>query len=197
MPDYALKTDAELVKLTLENQEVFLYLMQRYEDKLSRYIRRFAGISGGPAEDIVQEVFIKVYKNLNDFDSDMNFSSWIYRITHNETINQLKKINRQKTASLETDDEDVVNLIDIIESDVNLETETQKKDLQKNVQKILSMLSPPFREILVLRYLEDRSYEEISHILKKPMGTIATLINRAKTQFRQIAEKNNLINSLS
>ncbi|MBU0577945.1 RNA polymerase sigma factor [Patescibacteria group bacterium] len=197
MQDYSKKTDAELVSLTLKDQEVFLYLMERYEKKLFRYIRHFSGVNRETAEDILQEVFIKIYKNLNDFDLDLGFSSWVYRITHNETINQIKKINRHKTLPIETDDDDVKSLIDILESDVNIVKDIKKKDLQQKVRKVLSMLSPDFREILILRYLDEKDYKEISDILKKPMGTVATLINRAKAQFKQIAEKNNLIYLIS
>ncbi len=192
MQDYSSKTDAEIVKLTLKDQEVFLHLVQRYEGKLSRYIRRIAFVDAQTVEDILQEVFIKIYKNLNDFDPDLSFSSWAYRITHNEAINYLKKMDRQKSIPLESDDEDVVSLIDILESDVDIVKELSKKELQKKVQEVLSMLSPDFREILILKFLEEKEYKEISDILKKPMGTIATLINRAKAQFKQIAERNNL-----
>jgi len=196
MHDYSKKSDAEVVALTLEDQEVFLYLMERYEAKLFRYIRRFMYFGKETAEDILQEVFIKVYKNLNNFDPDLNFSSWVYRIAHNETINYLKKNEKHKTIPLETDDEEVVNLIDILESDIDVVRDVKQQELQDKVRKILQMLSPAFREILVLRYLDEKGYKEISDILKKPMGTVATLVNRAKKQFKQIAEKNNLIYSL-
>ncbi|MBU1935691.1 sigma-70 family RNA polymerase sigma factor, partial [Patescibacteria group bacterium] len=105
--------------------------------------------------------------------------------------------NRHKTLPIETDDDDVKSLIDILESDVNIVKDIKKKDLQQKVRKVLSMLSPDFREILILRYLDEKDYKEISDILKKPMGTVATLINRAKAQFKQIAEKNNLIYLIS
>ena len=193
MVDYKTKTDAELVALTLKDQEVFLHLVNRYENRLFRYIRRFTGVSIECAEDILQEVFIKIYRNLNDFDPDLSFSSWVYRITHNEAINHLKKANNQITVPLETDDKDSLDLINILESETNIPKELDKKELQKKVQKVVSMLSPDFRDVLILRYLEEKDYKEISDILKKPMGTVATLINRAKAQFKQIAEKNNLI----
>lgn len=195
--DYTSKTDNELVKLTLKNQEIFLHLMQRYEKKLLRYIYRLSGSSQEFAEDILQEIFIKIYKNLNDFDTDLQFSTWAYRITHNETINYLKKVGNEKTIPLETDDQDVINLIDILESDIDIVKDTAKKELQDRVQKVVSMLSPQFREILVLKFLEDKNYQEISDILQKPMGTIATLINRAKEQFKQIALKNNLLTNIN
>ncbi len=192
MTDYKTKTDAELVALTLQDREIFSYLVNRYEAKLFRYIRRFTGVSIECAEDILQEAFIKIYRNLNDFDTDLSFSSWVYRIAHNEAINHLKKANGHLTVPLETDDKDALSLINILESETDIPKELDKKDLRKKVQKVVSMLSPDFREMLILRYLEEKDYKEISDILKKPMGTVATLINRAKVQFKQIAEKNNL-----
>lgn len=196
MLDYSSKSDAEIVKLTLDDHDMFLHLMNRYEAKLSRYIRRFAFVDTQTVEDIIQEVFIKIYKNLNDFDPDLSFSSWAYRITHNEAVNYLKKMNKQKTVPLESDDDEFMSLVNILESDVDIVKELSKKELQKKVQKILSMLSPDFREILILKFLEEKEYKEISDIIKKPMGTVATLINRAKAQFKQISERNNLTYSL-
>ncbi len=193
MTDFQSKTDTELVKLTLQDQEVFLHLMQRYEKKLLRYICRLSGGNKEFAEDIAQEIFIKIYKNLNDFDPNLSFSSWAYRITHNEAINYLKKFNREKVIPIETDDKIIASLIDILESNVDIVKETAKKELQEKVQKILSMLSPQFRDILILKFLEEKEYKEISDILQKPMGTIATMINRAKAQFKQIAIKNNIL----
>ena len=99
MVDHKTKTDAELVALTLKDQEVFLHLVNRYQDKLFRYIRRITGVSMECAEDILQEAFIKIYRNLNDFDPDLSFSSWVYRITHNEALNHLKKANSQNNSS--------------------------------------------------------------------------------------------------
>ncbi len=80
------KTDIELVRLTLTNQENFLYLVNRYDKKLLKFIQRISGLRLEDAEDLLQEVFIKVYQNLNDFDQDLKFSSWIYRIARNQAI---------------------------------------------------------------------------------------------------------------
>lgn len=186
------KTDAELVALTLENEDNFLYLINRYEKKLLRYIIRMTALPREDAEDILQEVFLKIYKNLNDFDMDLSFSSWAYRITHNESINHAKKIRRQQTVALETDDDDTVSLIDILRSDEDVHNDFAVKELGKDVRNVLFALPEKYREVLVLRYLEDKDYNEISDILKKPMGTVATLINRAKTQFEIMAKRTNI-----
>jgi len=186
------QTDLELVRLSLQNSENFGLLVERYQGRLFRYIRRFSGVSVECAEDILQETFLKIYRYLNDFDQDLGFGSWAYRIAHNETVNHLRK-NRQPIVSLDMPDEDGKMLADVLATDFDLADHIGKKDLAKKTRKILQGLSPDFREVIVLRYLEEKSYQEISEILKKPEGTVSTLLNRAKTQFKMLAEKNNLI----
>ena len=87
-------TDAELVKLSLDNQEFFTYIIERYERTLKNFIFRLTNISSTDSEDLLQEIFIKIYTNLNDFDLNKNikFSSWIYRISHNHVISNYRKI---------------------------------------------------------------------------------------------------------
>lgn len=176
------KTDEELVGLTLENQGYFLYLIERYEKKLLNYIIRISGVRREEAEDILQEVFIKIYQNLNDFDTGLKFSSWVYRITHNVTISTFrKKQARPQSIFLEEEDDFLEN----IASKLDLEKEIDLEFLKENINNILGELRPEYREILILKFLEQKSYKEISDIFKKPMGTIATLISRAKKQFKE------------
>ncbi len=187
------KSDAKLVKLALKNSDDFAYLIERYEKKLMRYIQRFSGLSRDDAEDVLQEAFIKIYKNLNAFDPDLSFSSWAYRISHNETISYMRKhSNSANVLPLESDDEEAVNLLDVLCSGVDLPEEYSKKEKGEKVKRVLSMLSPNYRDILILKFLEDMSYEAIADILKMPIGTVGTLVNRAKNQFRQIVLKNNI-----
>ena len=176
-------SDEELVKLTLSNQDYFLFIMKRYKDKLLRYILRISNIKKEDAEDLLQEVFIKVYQNLNDFDQKLKFSSWIYRITHNIVIDNFRKIKaRPEIANLDEEINDRV--LENIKSDFNISREIDIKYLRDVMEKVLKKIDRKYREVLVLRFFEDKSYEEISDILKKPMGTISTLINRAKKQFK-------------
>lgn len=174
--------DRELVAFTLENKDYYQYLMKRYEEKLKRYIRRLAKISEEDVEDILQEVFIKTYVNLNGFDTSLKFSSWIYRITHNETITHLRKLKtRPSTFNLELN-EIIVNKL---QSDLNIEKETDKKYLKTNMGKVLSNIDKKYREVIILKYMEDKDYQEISDILKKPVGTVAVLLSRAKKEIKK------------
>ena len=181
------KTDEELVALTIQNKQRYLYLMQRYEQKLIRYVQRIILCSREDAEDVVQETFIKTYEHLNDFDTSLKFSSWIYRIAHNEAINALRKISRLPLTP-RTEEEHF--FLENIADSANLEEEMLKKMESESVRAALSTISEKYREVLILKFLEDKSYEEISDILKKPVGTVGTLINRAKVKLREELQNN-------
>jgi RNA polymerase sigma-70 factor (ECF subfamily) len=176
------KTDEELVALTLKDKENYRYLMERYEKKLMRYIMRISGIKREDAEDVLQESFIKAYQKINDFDFSYKFSSWIYRIAHNETFTHLR---RKKSRPKVIDSEFSSIIIDSLRDDLNVEKEIDKKYLAKHLSEIMSVISEKYRIVLVLKYLEDKDYQEISDILKKPMGTVATLLKRAKEQLKK------------
>jgi len=185
-------SDQALVQLSLKQADHFGALVDRYEKKLFRYIRRLSNLNRESAEDILQESFIKIYTHLNSFDKDLKFSTWAYRITHNETINYLRKNKKAITIPLETDDEQVGQLIDVLRSEIDIEKETEHKALIQKIHELIYRLPKNYREVLILRYIEDLDYREISDILKIPMGTVATTLNRAKKKFKQIAEKNHL-----
>ena len=192
MEDLKNKSDSQLVALSIKNQNYFEHLVDRYEKKLTRYVRRLTGLEAESIEDILQEAFIKIYVNLNNYDPDYSFSSWAYRITHNEAVNYLRKNKKVITVPLETEDEESANLIDFLKSEIDVAEEITRKDLIRRIRKTISMLPEKYREVLILRYMEDMGYREISDILRIPMGTVATTINRAKEKFKQIAEKMHL-----
>lgn len=173
------KTDSEVVGLAKENPDYLACLMERYEEKLFYYIRRISYFSKEDIEDILQEVFIKVYKNLNDYEDSLKFSSWIYRITHNHTVDEIRKRGGKKTAiSLDKDD-----LFKFIKSGTNLEKDVATREKMRKVRETMERMPLKYREPMVLRFLEEKSYDEIMDILKKPKGTVATLIKRGKKMF--------------
>ena len=182
------KTDEQIVVLTLKNQDYYLCLMKRYEIKLLNYILKISNISREEAEDILQEVFVKAYQNLNDFDLNFKFSNWIYSIAHNTTISVFRKKNvRPQTVSWE--DKDLDN---ILKSTLDVEDASLQKQTYKHILKIINQLPLKFKDVLILKFVEGKDYREISDILHKPMGTIATLINRAKKFLKQELEKEDI-----
>ncbi|MBA3061477.1 sigma-70 family RNA polymerase sigma factor [bacterium] len=182
------KTDEQIVVLTLKNQKFYLCLMKRYETKLLNYILKISNTNREDGEDILQEVFIKAYQNLNDFDLNYKFSNWIYSIAHNTTISAFRKKKvRPQTVSWE--DKDLNN---ILESTLDAENTSLHKLTYKQILKIINQLPLKYKDVLILKFVEGKDYQEISDILHKPMGTIATLINRAKKSLKQELEKEDI-----
>lgn len=184
-----MKSDEELAGLALDNQGYFLFLIKRYEGKLLKYILRISNVSFEEAEDILQDVFIKVYQNLNDFDLSLKFSSWIYRITHNQVINNFRKNKARPESVAEALDDKMINKL---ASGLNIEREVDVFYLRKSINGVLAAMDEKYREVLVLKFLEEKNYNEISDILKKPAGTIASLINRAKNNFKEELNRQNI-----
>lgn len=179
------KTDEELVILTLENQDFFACLVNRYTEKLRRYIMRITSVTREDSEDFLQEIFVKAYRHLNSFDQNLKFSSWIYRIAHNHVISHWRKLqNRPQVLKLEA----VEDFLKFMSTDEDLATDTERKFNAEEVRKVISEMDPKYKEVLVLKFLEGKDYKEISDILQKPLGTVATLINRAKKQFKKMSE---------
>jgi RNA polymerase sigma-70 factor, ECF subfamily len=186
-------SDEQLAQESLKDQNKFAILVERYEQKLLRYIKRLTGHLNDQAEDILQETFIKIYRNLNNFDPSLKFSSWAYRITHNESINHIRKIKGKETTPIETDDTETANLLNILESDTNIEEEASQKELAAKIRSTIYKLPKKYRDVIILYYLEDKDYQEISDILKKPTGTIGTLLSRAKAKFKQLVHKHEIV----
>lgn len=179
--------DKKLVKLTLQDPSNYKYLVERYEEKLLRYLKRLLYINTEDAEDILQEVFLKAYRNLNSYNPKYEFSNWIYRIAHNEGVSFLRK-NKKRKVEIANDSEN--NLFDSLASDIDLEKEYIEKDSLKKTKEVLSQLDPKYTEVLVLKFLEGMDYNEISEILHIPSGTVGSLISRAKVKLKELIELN-------
>jgi len=177
------KTDVELVGMSLEDSDHFLCLSKRYEDKLLRYIIRISKFSREDAEDVLQDVFIKTYFNLNGFDTELQFSSWIYRIAHNEAVSAIRKKVVRPFISLEV--EDLVKFGDSFDMTKEMDNALDRK----MIDEALSKLDEKYRDVLVLRFLDEKDYIEIADILKKPVSTVGNLILRGKKLFKEEYDK--------
>lgn len=182
-------SDNQLVELAKSNPDVFEELVNRYWRRLFSYVRRISYFSNEDIEDILQDVFIKTYKNLNSFDEKLKFSSWVYRITRNCTIDAIRKKHSRPVIS-QMDMSEAVNLF---KSSTDLEGEVSKKDDLERIEKIIKSLPLKYREVMILKFSEEKTYDEIIDILKKPKGTVASLINRGKKQLIKKAEEQNII----
>lgn len=168
-------TDEKLAELVQNgDKNKFGILMERYQPKLFRYGRKFLSDEDN-IEDVVQDVFVKTYQNIQSFDVSQRFSPWIYRIAHNTYVNALKK---KSTGPLYLFDFDTLISHTVVEDPIARERE--KEEIKKIVDHGLSQIEPKYREILVLYYIEELSYKEIADILHIPIGTVGVRIMRAK-----------------
>lgn len=186
-------SDNELVAKSLEDINAFGELVDRYAKKLEAFVMRVSDVPLAEAEEIVQEVFVKAWKNIKDFDHRVQFSTWVYRIARNHTISWFrKKTSRGQHNKVELDEQ----LFNIADESFDITEEIDRSKRAEIVHTVLTKLPRKYKDILVLRYLEEKSYDEISDILKKPSGTVATLINRAKKAFKKILTRHYSLSQL-
>jgi RNA polymerase sigma-70 factor (ECF subfamily) len=181
------REDEEVIELVFQDKEFFGVLIRRYEGRLTKYVGRIAGTNKEMIEDIVQNIFIKAFVNINSFKKNQKFGSWLYGIAHNECIDNWRKYKKHAcNVSLDCNEE----LLAVLASDEDIEQALIGKDRRDSIKKSLEKLPIKFKEVLVLKYLEDKDYEEIGSILKKPTSTVGTLLRRAKERFKKILTEN-------
>jgi RNA polymerase sigma-70 factor, ECF subfamily len=189
----ATMTDQELVKNALKDKHAFSAIVLKYEAPIRRYVRRLGCKDAGDIDDLLQEIFIKIFINLNDYDSDLKFSSWLYRIAHNETVSFFRK-KSVRPSVLNLDTEDVDTFFAQLADETDFVELVKKRDDARVIQEAVAKLDQKYKEALVLRFLEEKSYNEISDILKMPAGTVATLINRGKKELKSLLEAKSIKN---
>lgn len=175
-------SDEEVVKAALQSRDVFAVLVRRYQERLLRYIRRLGLQRREDAEDVLQNIFLKAYRNLNGFNPELRFSSWVYRIAHNETISFF----RSKSARPEVLPDPEDDIIERIPADLDIANDADRAAEAARLARAIATLEPKYRDVLVLRYFEERDYAEISDVLQKPLGTVATLLNRGKQKLKAV-----------
>ncbi|MGB4834054.1 MAG: sigma-70 family RNA polymerase sigma factor [Candidatus Moraniibacteriota bacterium] len=170
MNDLQQLTDEALaVHVRTVDQESYRELVLRYEDRLRRYAFHLSR-DEMRAADIVQEAFLKAFINLQSFNPERQFSTWIYRIVHNEAMNLLGKQAREIALP---EDFDVASSEDII-------ADLASEEFRRQVETCIAEMPLLYAEPLALAVFDGRSYEEISDILRLPLGTVGTRIRRAK-----------------
>jgi RNA polymerase sigma-70 factor (ECF subfamily) len=160
-------------------------LVARYEAKLLRYGRKFLA-RDEDRQDIVQDVFISAYQNIQSFDTTQRFSPWMYRIAHNAFVNEIRKNERRPLLPFDFD-----TVIPHAVYEDPAESEREQKDMRAYLERGLGNISSKYREVLVLHYFEDMAYKDIADILQVPQGTVGIRIKRAKEALRaQYTDKN-------
>ena len=176
-------TDEILIKQFQNgDRQSYNELVFRYKDKILNFLYRFMH-DIDLAQDLAQETFLKVYIKKDSYREISKFSTWLYTIASNLAKTELRKIKRRKTYS--------ISEISISEREHNYFIDEDNNDkLDDNETKILHKsifeLEQDFRTIIILREIQELSYENISKILKLPLGTVKSRINRGKLKLREI-----------
>lgn len=183
-------SDNEFVERAKTNPDFFEPIVNRYWRRLFLFVKRTSFFSDEDTGDILQETFLKIYKSLNNFDSTLSFSTWAYHICRNTIIDTIRrKQARPKTVYI--DETDAVNLFrDATDTIRHIES----KERYEKITSIIQSLPEKYREVLVLRFLEEKNYEEIMDIVEKPKGTVASLVNRGRKLLMEAAHNQGLLN---
>lgn len=160
------------------DKEKFGEIVDRYQEKLFWYVKGMINQDNDEVEDVVQEIFISAYINLQEFDCSKIFSSWIYRIAHNKSIDTFKrkKIKKKPVGEYE----------ELLADDNKLAEDLQiEEDRKKDIEKAVLGLELKYREVVKLFFFDGKSYEEISDILRIPTNNVGVLLYRAKNMLKK------------
>jgi len=177
-------TDEDLIE-QFQNGDLYAFdlIVKRYKNQLLNFVYRFLG-NVEEAEDIVQETFLRVYRNRKAYQKVAKFSTWIYTIAGNLAKTELRKRKRRKFFSISDlgyDDKDY----DIADEEFNPEKTVDGNIKEEIIHKEIQALSPKFREVIILRDVQELSYEEISNIVDIPLGTVKSRVNRGRLKLQE------------
>ena len=186
-------TDEELILAFQDgDRDAFNHIVERYKDKLTNFLYRFT-YDIDSAQDLAQDTLLKVYINKDSYKEIAKFSTWIYTIASNLAKTELRKIKRRKTytiSDLSTDDREFV----LHRSDAeSFEDEEDTLVSGKILQKCLNVLDDEFKNIIILRDIQELSYDEISKILEIPLGTVKSRINRGRFKLKDLLKKEGVV----
>ena len=176
-------TDEELIARFQKGDEyAFDQIVRRYKDPLLNFVYRFVGDTI-EAEDIVQDTFYRVYKNKHYYKEVAKFSTWIYTIAGNLSKTELRRRRRRKFFSIHSDST-TEKEYELPDNSKNPETKANSSVTERIIHKAISKLPPKFRQVIILRDVQEFSYEEIASILKVPLGTVKSRVNRARLRLQ-------------
>lgn len=160
----------------------FEALIVQHEKMVFNYCYRMTG-SREDAEDLAQEVFLKVYRSLSTFQGNSQFSTWLYRIAHNICVDRHRR-RRAVVVPLTLSDDGEERERPLPDSAPSPEEQVLSMEQQAMIQKCIEGLKPEYRSVIVLRDIQHHSYEEIAVIMKLPLGTVKSYISRGRSALR-------------
>ena len=167
--------------------DAFEIVIDCYNDRFRRYLNRM-GVFHPHDHDVLQEIFLKIYRNLRGFNPSYAFSSWAYRIAHNEAMSHHRKTRREYVFRTEEEKDKfwdaVVDEHDIVSAIIEMEDAKANETLKRHLTTTLNALDKKYANPIILYFFENKQYDEIADILRIPTSTVGTRIRRAKEQIR-------------
>ena len=161
--------------------DAFERLVVAYRDQVFRLALRMCG-SEADADEVAQEAFLSAWKGLPNFRGDSQFSTWLYQLTSHAAIDLMRREKRQIAA------EDITE-VSAPDPAPGPQQQAERSEQRQAVRDAILQLTPEYRQIVVLRFLEELSYEEIGAMLALPSGTVKSRLNRARAQLKEILSR--------
>lgn len=187
--DLANLPDADIVALAQQGRDLaFRELVRRYERPVFSLIYRMVR-DREAAEDLAQDSFVKVLNHIDRYNPDFKFSSWIFKIANNVAIDHLRRRQPQTVSMDGSPHATSAAEIEASSFEIAAEQETALQEMEAReigsaIERAIAKLRPEYRACIMLRHIEDRSYEEIATTLDLPLGTVKTYIHRARNELR-------------
>ena len=186
-------SDEQLFKLFQQGDiKAFDQLVIKYKDRLYNFLYRIVN-DVDLAEDLAQDTYLKVYTHKDSYKELYKFSTWMYTIAKNLAFTELRKRNRRRTSSFSdiSNDDWQLDAADLTAAEID--SEITNKERRVNIQNALFQLSVDFRTIIILRDIQELSYEDISKIIDVPIGTVKSRINRGRDKLYQLLKGKDVI----
>lgn len=178
-------TDEELMaRFQGGNESAYLEIVARFKDRLFNFTYRFVN-DADLAEDLVQDTLIKVYTHRHSYREIARFSTWVYTIAGNLARTELRKKKRRATFSMSTigmGDKDY----EIPSEDESPTKDLESAQMEESIRLALAQLPLHFRTVIILRDVQELSYDEISKIMRIPLGTVKSRVNRARLRMQEL-----------
>ena len=166
--------------------EAYSVIVNRYRERIHQFIFRYTK-NHLDSEDLVQETFLRVFRSRNSYERIARFSTWLFTIAQNLIRNQYKRSQRMQMVSLsQSDDQDQEITIDLPDPGVSAEEQLHLTMTMSHLQKSLDAIPADFRDVLVMRDVQQLTYEEIMEITHLPMGTVKSRINRGRARLQDL-----------
>jgi RNA polymerase sigma-70 factor (ECF subfamily) len=166
--------------------EAYSIIVTRYRERIHQFIFRYTK-NHLDSEDLVQETFLRVFRSRNSYERIARFSTWLYTIAQNLIRSQYKKNQRMQTISLaQTDDQDQEITMELPDTALPTDQQVHLSMTVMQVRKALASIPSDFRDVLVMRDIDQLTYEEIMDITKLPMGTVKSRINRGRARLHEV-----------